>query len=224
MPLGILRFVRKELLEFTGLPPEQLDLYLERRCYPAHRAEWRFWHPEGAEDIRWFYAASRAYLFANARHVLPPAIKERISPGSRVIDFGGGSGNYSFELAQKGCNVQYFEINLLQREFVKRVARKHSLPIQIARVDSEWLPQFTEQADALLALDVFEHIPDYRPYVRRLAYAAKPGAMLYVHAPFASGEPAHLEDSHNLPGVLADNGFVASEGHFRYEDRKDTAR
>jgi len=212
----VLNFVRNELLEFTGLPEDVLDRYLNRSVYPNHKKEWKFWNPDCDENIRWFYIASRSYLFINAMHGLNPLISNGFKKGDVVIDFGGGSGNHSFELAQKGCTVQYFDVNILQRSFVSYVATKHRLPITILNCDSEFFPVFSTKADYILALDVLEHIPKYPKYIERLFKALKPQGKMYFFAPFnnnGKGEPAHLADKHNLQKVLKEFGFKISSVH-----------
>jgi SAM-dependent methyltransferase len=212
----VVEFVREELLEFTGLPETVLDEYLQRSGRPGHPAEWTFWKPRCDEEIHWYYVTSRAYLFANATHRLLPKVAAAIEPGSRVLDFGGGSGNYSFHLARHGCEVYYFEISLLQREFVKRVAKRHRLPITVLEADGLDPPTLGRQVDAVLALDVLEHIPDYAKYVSWFAESLKPEGKLYVYAPFASGEPAHLTDRCDLRPLLAGLGFVGEGCEYTY--------
>lgn len=223
MGFDVVEFVKSELVGFTGLPRAAVDDYVARKKHPTHINEWMFWKPDTPKDIRWFYVASRAYLFANAVHRVLPKVKDRVRPGEQILDLGGGSGNSAFDLAQMGCEVQYFELNLLQREFVRHVVKKHELAIQIIEPDENFLPQWRPRmvgADVALAIDVLEHIPDYRPYVKGLAEACMHGAAFYVAAPFASGEPAHLKDAHNLTLTLKKNGFVPEVDHWRYEGER----
>jgi 2-polyprenyl-3-methyl-5-hydroxy-6-metoxy-1,4-benzoquinol methylase len=220
-------FIKLELAAFTGLSLETVQEYLDRKVYPCHRQEFPFWHPKNDADMRWFYAASRSYLFANAIHVLPVPLAREILVGlekihsGRVLDFGGGTGNFSFTLAQRdfGCDVTYFDIGIIQCQFVRFVANRHSLNIRViqGQADYNWeFPHWNQVTHAvhnglmgaILALDVLEHIPDYPKYIERMSGEwLQLGGRMYVRAPFGYGDPTHLADSHNILRVMQDNNL-----------------
>jgi 2-polyprenyl-3-methyl-5-hydroxy-6-metoxy-1,4-benzoquinol methylase len=207
--MNVPEFVKKELIDFTGLSPREVDLYVGRKQYPTFQDEWKLWKPDTDQNIRWFYICSRGYLFANAIHVLAPNILNDIPKGSKVLDFGGGSGNYSFALCDKGCSVDFFEVNLLQKEFVKFVAKKHSLDLMALDYNASFLPIISNTYDSIIALDVLEHIPNYDEYIQMFASAIKPGGCLYVFAPFGGGgDVTHLSDKLGFDKVLAKYGFA----------------
>lgn len=207
--MNIPDFVRNELIHFTGLSPNIIDLYLSRKGYPNFQEEWKFWKPDSDENIRWFYICSRGYLFANAIHILPNNILLDIPKGSKILDFGGGSGNFSFALCKHSCSVSYFEINTLQKEFVKFVSKKHSMDLKVLEHDSLFLPIISEKMDAIIALDVLEHIPNYQDYIYKFSECIKPGGSLYIFAPFGEGgDVTHLSDKAGINNVLSNAGFV----------------
>ena len=95
---SVVSFVTQELKAFTGLNDTELAAYIGRKKYPHFKDEWSFWTPDSSANIHWYYVTSRAYLFANAKHQLHNNILSVIKKGDVVLDFGGGSGNYSFQL------------------------------------------------------------------------------------------------------------------------------
>jgi 2-polyprenyl-3-methyl-5-hydroxy-6-metoxy-1,4-benzoquinol methylase len=202
------KFVRDELISFTRLPPQIVDQYLSR-TRPTHKAEWNLWKPTHDSDIRWFYITSRSYLFINATHRLHPNVVNDIAIGSRTLDFGGGSGNYSFELMNRQNRVQYFDINILQKTFVEFVAKKHNLPISVANHDGDCRPKLDGVFDNILALDVFEHIPDYPEYIQILAAHSQNGTKMYVYAPFeTANDPTHCISGDQFIPTMNKNGFA----------------
>ena len=208
MSHNVVNFVKSQLALFTGLGPSELKSYLERKKYPNFKDEWKFWKPDTDANINWFYMTNRGYLFANAIHILPKEVYDDIGSDSKVLDFGGGAGNFSFSLAKKGCSVEYFDVNVVQKEFVKFVANNESLDIKVLDYGRDFLPD-TSDLDSIIALDVLEHIPDYRKYVQRFAKILKDKGLLYVFAPFGESpsDPTHLNDKFGFDQVMKDSGF-----------------
>jgi cyclopropane fatty-acyl-phospholipid synthase-like methyltransferase len=207
----IVEFISDALSAFTGLTRKRIDEYVSREHYPYHSQEWEFWKPRDEQDIRWFYMANRAYLFSNAKHMLPEEVRKELRSGERVLDFGGGCGSYAVEAAWEGCSVLYFDIGILQCEFVRFVANQHQLDIKVYCGDASdnWILPVPDGGwiDAVFALDVFEHIPEYPRYVKRLSEYMKTGGRMYVYAPFGVGDPTHIQDNHGFEKVMNANSL-----------------
>lgn len=206
----IVEFISDALAQFTGLSRKRIDQYISREHYPYHSQEWEFWKPRDEQDMLWFYQANRAYLFSNAKHVLPEEVRNELKRGEVVLDFGGGCGSYAVEAAWEGCEVIYFDISIIQAEFVRFLAGQHALPIKVYRGDAQgnWIlppPGVEGWVDAVFALDVFEHIPQYPRYVKRLSEYMKTAGRMYVYAPFGVGDPTHIQDNHGFQKVMNDN-------------------
>ena len=211
-----------ELVAFTGLPKATVEAMAIHRDpkWPDHCKEWTLWNPKTTAEIQWFYRASRTYLFVNARHKTPTVLLHRIQRGSKVLDFGGGAGNMSFALAEQlKCDVDYYDLNELQKAFVRYVADKHGLHIRV--LEDTKNPVAAPEAwrdphpmyDAVIALDVFEHIPDYPVRLKQIAGSMKDGAELFVVAPFGKDEPSHFEDAHGFEKVCEDNNLTLQATH-----------
>lgn len=207
--IKITDMMKAGLLEFTGLSELELEDRVQRKKLPF-QDEWRIFDPKSPTEISWYYCVSSAYLFGNASHEMPKEIMEDIPKGSTVLDFGGGCGTVSLCLAQRGCSVLYFDVSLIQTEFVSFMARKHNLDISIARGVNPREMEINRSLDCAVALDVLEHIPDYPKYLTQISNSLKQGGKIYYYAPFGHSEPAHMEDKFGLDKVAADCGLTRS--------------
>lgn len=211
MKNNVKNFIKRNLIKFTGLPKQTIEKYIEREeSLPNHIKEWNFWNPQTPEEINWNYVCSRTYLFNTARHVLLDYVYNEIKPESIIFDFGGGCGYASIPLAKnKNCEIYYFDINLIQREFVRFIIEKYKLKIHILDNNEYYMPILSKEirVDYVFAFDVFEHIPDYPKYIKLLSKTMKIGAKIYIIAPFDNLEPSHMLDMYGLDEVCRKNGL-----------------
>lgn len=99
----------------------------------------------------------------------------------RILTFGDGLGFDSLYLAQAGHKVDYFDVSAFASRFAKRLFADHNVTIRILS-DSEKVVD--EAYDAVVCLDVLEHVPDPPELIASLNRAIRPGGRLIVHAPF----------------------------------------
>jgi SAM-dependent methyltransferase len=126
------------------------------------------------------------------------------SPRPRsILTFGDGLGFDGVEFALAGYDVTCFEISDRYRPFAEQLARDHGVTI-------EWLDRDEalrdRRFDAVVCLDVLEHVPDPPGLVRRLADLLAPRGELIVHAPFwlvDRGTRTHLAANRTYSGDLA---------------------
>lgn len=205
------QFIEENLVAFTGMNRETVKLLLARRKYPTHAPEWEFWKPEKPDEISFFYYASRSYLFTNGTHVIPDALFNLVPSGCTVLDYGGGVGSSTFALVRKNCRILFYDISLLQTEFVKFCKQRHNLNIRIIDpVCSRPIPEIPENVDYALSLDVLEHLPDYPKHVSSIAKRINRGGSYCIYAPFRvheRDEPSHLKDESGLGNVMTSNGL-----------------
>lgn len=186
-----------DLTEFTALPRATVERQLMNRSF---RAEWQATSPELRDD-HWYYLSAKGYLFANAIHFpdtefVDEFVRPHVKQGGQVLDFGGGTGNLAIALAAAGYNVSVQELNALQRDFIRFRVTRHGLSRQITALDW-WDTVRPESVDAVVAVDVLEHLADARSILDdTLLPALKPDGVLVENSPFVvnPANPMHHED------------------------------
>ncbi len=186
------------------------------------------WH----EDLARFYETTDAFLFElviwnrnrvkrrmrrwTARHLAkytllaPPQTSEpaggKPNAGSQSLDvlcIGDGLGFDSVFLAQHGHRVTYFEVPGYANEFARRVFAYCHTHVRVLTAAGQ-IP--TGQFDAVVCLDVLEHVPDPPALVGKMVDYLRPGGSLIVHAPFYMihpSTPTHLKSARRYSGSLA---------------------
>ena len=132
-----------------------------------------------------------------ARATLTLALLDRLNvrPPARVLDAGCGWGTTMAPLERRGYKVIGMDISRRTLERLDRPDRT------LAEADlTKPLPPDVPLSDAVLALDVIEHIDDDRQAVARLGELAKPGGVVIVSVPA-------------LPDMFGE--FDAIQGHRR---------
>jgi ubiquinone/menaquinone biosynthesis C-methylase UbiE len=98
-----------------------------------------------------------------------------------VLEVGCGAGrcirtvaHHRPDLACHGCDISQKAIE---------VARAHNDGICYDLADAHRLPYADAQFDAVMVLDLIEHVPDVGGVLRELHRVCKPGAILHLHVP-----------------------------------------
>lgn len=176
-----------DLVAYTGFSAEELTPYLLRHPERHFQTEFEWFNPKNERELRWFYRCSAAYLFGNAVHPYAPVLD--IITDGRVLDFGAGAGCNTIGLAKRGIHVDFLEINPLQADFIRFRAKRHKLnnvsevpPCHDGRFDP--VSCITERYDAIVAMDVLEHVPDYHLLVRHFIERLNPGGLIIENSPF----------------------------------------
>ena len=120
-----------------------------------------------------------------------------------ILTYGDGLGFDGVEFTLAGHAVTCFEISPRYRGFAERLAHDHGISI-------EWLDREEDlvgrRFDAIVCLDVLEHVPDPPRLVRQLAELLAPEGELIVHAPFwlvDGGTTTHLTANRTYSGDIA---------------------
>jgi 2-polyprenyl-3-methyl-5-hydroxy-6-metoxy-1,4-benzoquinol methylase len=175
------------------------------RSIPFH-----VWSPALAE----FYARTDAFLYELAiwnRHPSKLAMRSWIGNfffsahagrPLRVLALGDGLGFDSAFLAQIGHFVTYVEVSEWSLRFAREVFRRNGLNVEI---ETDLAKVAMDSLDAVICLDVLEHVPDPPGLVAALAACLRPGGWLIVHAPFhlvGREWPTHLATNRRYCGSL----------------------
>jgi SAM-dependent methyltransferase len=207
-----------DLAEFTALPRETVERELATRAGTSFRAEWHA-TPGSLRHDHWYYLSAKGYLFANAIHFADTAfadeyVRRHVPEGGRVLDFGAGTGNLALLLAASGVEVWASELNALQRDFIRFRVAKHGFDDRVT-VAEPWADLPRKTFDAVVAVDVLEHLPDCGSVLeRQILPALANNGVLVENSPFVvnAANPMHHEDF-GFERFMAEAGFaVAANG------------
>ncbi len=132
-----------------------------------------------AEYERMYSQEDTYWWFIGRRRLVLDLIRSRFG-GQRalsILDVGCGTGAMSSELAALG-NVVSTDLSGLALGFSKRRGLK-----RMCCADAIRLPLRPESFDAVVALDLLEHIPDDAAAVREFARVLRPGGCLFATVP-----------------------------------------
>jgi len=198
--------VLDDLIAFTGLSEENICRHIINSGLKV-RAELKFVNPKGDAELKLFYRCCREYLFLNAyREVWP--IFERVKFKGRALDFAGGMGNDSIWVSKERCQVDYHEISIIQRAFMKFRIGRHELK-SVWVVDD--LNRCADKYNTIFLRDVLEHVPDYNALIKQLSGYLNPGGLIIEHTPWNNKErnsPLHFKEKTPLKKVFKDLHFV----------------
>ncbi len=161
-----------------------------------------------SEDLIRFYADTDAFLFESVTWSRSPAkcaMRQWIGdwllrngpPPLRILVFGDGPGFDSLYLSSAGHSVDYYDPSAAGARFAKRLFQEAARPPRIL-TKCECECENENSYDAVLCLDVLEHVPDPPATVRMLAARLSPGGYLIIHAPFFATTadcPTHLSSN-----------------------------
>ncbi len=126
------------------------------------------------EDSHWWFV-SRRRLLARAVDCFPPPRPEDRLP--RFLDVGCGTGGTLDYLRSHGEAIG-LDAEPLALEFCRQRGYRN-----LILADATALPFADGSIDAVIALDVLEHISDHTTAAREITRILSPGGMLYVTVP-----------------------------------------
>lgn len=193
---------------FERLRKEHWDLGSNvREALLSRRLEPFVW----SAGLSHFYRDSDAFLYENIafnrtrakvrmRAWIGAFLASRFPDGARVLVYGDGAGFDSLYLAKAGHDVTYSEPGRLANAFARNLHAAEGQTVHLAAPG--WTPS-PESYDAILCLDVLEHLPEPPSTVLQLSRALRPHGVLIVHAPFFFLNrqcPTHLRSNLRFSG------------------------
>jgi SAM-dependent methyltransferase len=166
-----------------------------------------------SDELEAFYAATDAFLYEslvwnrttlknNMRRWIGTHLAGVSNAPQRILTFGDGLGLDAYYLATLGHHVTYFDVSRQCSAFAQRIFERGGLEIEML-ADPKQIPK--EVFDAVVCLDVLEHVPDPVSLVGWLSELLRPGGRLVVHAPFYflhSSVSTHLRSNKRFSGSL----------------------
>lgn len=202
---------RMDAEAYTGITVQEMEADAEK--YAEHVRGM-----SGYADLREYYrAAGRPQLSRQVIFHAQPAMLEELNqflaivdtdhPG-RGLDFGCGSAPLGFELALRGHEMSFVDIDgTFAYEFTKWRCERNSTVTADFTVNGEY--------DYILLMDSLEHIPDWEETLEHLLDHLKPnGAVLtnfFLNRDFDN--PEHVSMNHD-----AVRGFLVSRGVYPFTD------
>ncbi len=153
---------------------------------------------EWSDRLVAFYEETDVFLFESLawnrtpakqdiRHWTVDFLAGRSTAAQNVLIYGDGLGFDSLALAQAGQRVTYFEVSERCQQFAQAMFQREGVSINILN-DPEAIER--EAYDAVVCLDVLEHVPDPPQLVQELSRAIRVGGALISHAPFYLVHPS----------------------------------
>jgi ubiquinone/menaquinone biosynthesis C-methylase UbiE len=107
-----------------------------------------------------------------------------VKPGHTVIDYGCGPGRYSLEFAELvGKEGMLIAVDLLEaalQETHKKLAAAGHGNFELVLADGYHTGIASNIADAVFAIDMFQHVPDSMAFLREVHRILQPQGLLYV--------------------------------------------
>lgn len=98
------------------------------------------------------------------------------APGRRLVDIGGGTGNYSVGLRELGWEPIVADLN------AGMLGRASAKGLSVVRADAAELPLGDESADAAILVSMLHHVPDADTALAEARRIVAPGGRLAVMA------------------------------------------
>jgi SAM-dependent methyltransferase len=114
------------------------------------------------------------------------AALRRVAPGSRILDAGAGTQRY-----KKFCShLNYVSQDIAQYDGVGDDVGLQTGSFDFGKLDIVSdigsIPEPDASFDAIMCIEVFEHLPDPQPALREFGRLLKPGGTLIITSPFCS--------------------------------------
>jgi len=192
-----------EISAFTGEDPQTV----EDRCNRAAKLGEQLWRqkkPHNVEEIERFYSESDFYIYAlmkecdwrGARADLAKPIRQEITPADSVLDYGGGCGTLSLDLAQAGLRCSHLDLPGKLLDFAGFRFASRGLDIKLIPAYAKY--PLTGLYDTIICTHVIEHLPDPEEKIRHLADHLKPGGKLFLAIPFQPNPVAGVQPGMHL--------------------------
>lgn len=199
--------IARDLAGFLHKTPAHIKRRMRDNPVLESARRWRERNPQTPDEIRRYYSETTEYLIDLGRWNATETFKLIINhlpdvQGLKVLDFGGGTGSLALLLHKRGADVDYLDLPGVISDF----ARFRS-DGRLNFIDS--LLDKSQTYDLIVAIDVFEHLPDLPEQMTMIAEALKPDGTLFFSNNFGQLDlfPQHIDWSKRWPELLAAAGL-----------------
>lgn len=211
------RFVIELIARVTGRPAREV----RQRLVVEHESlgtnvrqamdDWHLPRYQWSDRLVSFYEQTDAFMYETCtwnrchgkqqmRQWIAEFLRATYPDGARVLSYGDGMGFDSLYLAQAGHDVTSFEVSHRGRHFASAIFERAGVHVHTVERPEDLQP---ESFDAVVCLDVLEHVPNPPQCVGEIAGLLKEGGHLLVHSPFFYLAPAvgtHLRSNRRYSG------------------------
>src|SRR5205823_8524441 len=195
-----------ELMEFTGYSAERV-------CHlwsVSNQELAKNWEAAGIADndsqrmVEWYRLNSELYMFAISaynleyKRIISNLKMLRCAKGA-CLDYGAGNGELVLEMARRGHQSAYYDVDGVSMKFARYRATKQNLDVKFASSKEQLTAVLVQRRlDTVFSFDVLEHLPDLQGELSFLSSLLNPGGLLVFDLPAGStkAHPMHL--NHNL--------------------------
>lgn len=148
--------------------------------FSAIAAEW--WDPHGRfRPLHKLNPVRIAYIRdALARRANPDPLNPQALTGLRIVDIGCGGGLLAEPMARLGAEVVGIDAGAATIRTAAVHAAEAGLAIDYRTTTAEALAEDGEQFDAVLAMEVIEHVSERAPFLAALGALAKPDGLVFM--------------------------------------------
>jgi len=161
-------------LSSASIDPEELA-YFERLAHRWWDQEGPFWPLHRLNAFRVTYIRER--LCAELGR--DPSAEQPLA-GLRLLDIGCGGGILSESVARLGASVVGAEISEKNVRVAALHAERSGLPIEYRLATAEHLAAAGERFDAVLNMEVVEHVDHLPEFLSDCARLVKPGGLMFI--------------------------------------------
>lgn len=105
-----------------------------------------------------------------------------IDPSKDILEVGTGIGWFPVMCKRKGLKCKGIEISPQLVEYGRAFGRRHGVEPDIELANIEDADLGLARYDIVMAASVFEHVMHWRPAIRRIYDALRPGGLLYFYS------------------------------------------
>jgi GT2 family glycosyltransferase/glycosyltransferase involved in cell wall biosynthesis/2-polyprenyl-3-methyl-5-hydroxy-6-metoxy-1,4-benzoquinol methylase len=180
----------------------------------AVREAWVARSPDTRQQIELFYQTTDAYIFdlmveshrdvrVTWRAAISKTLEEHfahVDRAPKILDYGGGVGTDAMFWARRGFDVDYYDLPGVTSSFAGARFRAKRVPVRSIRIPEACY-------DAIVSLEVMEHLVDPLEHTRRIAQHLRPGGLyLFSEAFSLTGDdyPSHLVRAEDMGAMVAD--------------------
>ncbi len=144
------------------------------RGSPASREHYIEGHSRNLKDRSSYLHSDHSFI-----DELAQALKNSLDPGSKVLEVGCGGGHSAAYMARLGFRVTAIDFSTVAIE----TAKENYRDVVFVTGDANDLKFEDADFDAVVAIEMIEHLEDPRKYIAEAARVLRPGGSLFIKTP-----------------------------------------